>query len=251
MFPVGADKKPLTLHGFHSATTAAETITNWWARWPNAGIGWAIPPRGLVLDVDARHRGHESLDELEGQHGKLPRTTASITGGGGLHLLFRTPGDVECRQTAGEIGAGLDTRTGGKGYVILPPSAHASGLRYTWRDRVPPALAPGWLLDLVRVPVAAARTAYSPPELPSEGPRRCRYAWRALEGECDAVARTGEGGRNHRLCAAWLRCTRDLGDVLPRDVVRDHLTRAALAAGLPEPEIRRVLRDDLAIRGAA
>ncbi|HZL19808.1 MAG TPA: hypothetical protein VFG23_18885 [Polyangia bacterium] len=57
---------------------------------------------------------------------------------------------------------------------------------------------------------------------------------------------TPVGGRNHRLVAAWLRCGRDLGDDLPRALVRAELTMAGLAAGLDEQEIRRTLRDDLA-----
>ena len=52
VFPcVANDKKPLTAHGFKDASTEADTIKAWWARWPRANIGLAT--KGLlIVDID-------------------------------------------------------------------------------------------------------------------------------------------------------------------------------------------------------
>ena len=64
VFPVGRDKRPLVRRGFLDASVDDGQIRSWWSCWPDAGIGWHIPSTAVVVDIDARHRGHESLDEL-------------------------------------------------------------------------------------------------------------------------------------------------------------------------------------------
>ena len=89
-----AGKHPRTLHGFKDATTDLALIEAWWKQWPDANIG--IPtgtPSGLlVLDVDPRNGGQESLDGLIVEHGRFPDTAEQMTGGGGRHIIFRHPG---------------------------------------------------------------------------------------------------------------------------------------------------------------
>ena len=236
VFPVQG-KVPLVPRGFRDATVDAALIRSW--NWKGAtGIGWAIPPGLIVLDVDGRHGGIASLADLERQHGRLPQTLEAVTGGGGLHIALRIPAGVEVKQTASAVAAGLDVRVGGKGYVVVAPSMHASGLRYRWQTTAPAttADAPTWLVDLVRVRPAPA---YAPTSAREMGES---YAARALAGEAAAVASSPKGRRNHRLYAAWLRCTRDLEAALDREHVRSELTRAAQAAGLELSEIARTLR---------
>jgi hypothetical protein len=238
VFPV-AGKLPLTAHGFRDASTDANVVTSW--NWHRAtGIGWA-PPAGLfVLDVDGRHGGHATLAELERQHGRLPTTLEELTGSGGLHVVMRMPAGIEAKQSAGAIGAGLDIRVGGRGYIVVAPSKHPdTGLLYRWQTRAPVADAPAWLVALVRARPAAVEQPFKPS---TQADISDRYARAVLEGEAEAVAATGEGGRNHRLVRAWFRCTRD-GLPIDRGLVRAELTRAALAAGLPLWEIQRTLRE--------
>jgi hypothetical protein len=239
VFPCAMDKRPRTPHGHREATVDPKQISVWWRQWPEALIGWSVARPLFVLDVDARHRGHESLAELQAQHGPLPKTLTSVTGGGGLHMIFRAPINVRVRQLSG-FAAGLDTRVGGRGYIILPPSAHASGQQYRWLECVRPVEAPAWLLDLVCVQSAPATPCMPAP--PAGTGRRIRYAAAVLQGEAEAVASAPEGGRNHRLFRAWKRCASDLGDVLDRETVVAFLTGAALTAGLQPGEIARVLR---------
>ena len=62
-----AGKHPRTAHGVHDATTAPETITAWWSRWPEANIGLATGSLSgrFVLDVDGPE-GFATLATLAG-----------------------------------------------------------------------------------------------------------------------------------------------------------------------------------------
>src|SRR5262249_25320402 len=88
-------KHPRTAHGFHDATMNVDTVRAWWEfDFPrsNVGIRTGQESRLVVLDVDPRHGGDESLRQLEEQYGPLPETPTVLSGGGGRHLYFRHPG---------------------------------------------------------------------------------------------------------------------------------------------------------------
>jgi len=137
-------------------------VRRWWRRWPGANVGVVTGAvSGLVvLDVDPRNGGGESLAVLEGIHGPVPHTVESLTGGGGQHLYFRHPGTgVPCRP----IAPGLDVKGDG-GLVVSPPSAHLSGRLYAWEagcapGDVPLADLPRWLrvAALESVPALSGR----------------------------------------------------------------------------------------------
>jgi Bifunctional DNA primase/polymerase, N-terminal len=132
-------KHPRTPHGLKDATTDAAILGQWWAKWPDANIGLVTGSSSglVVLDVDPRHGVNLTLEDIEAEHQKLPETVESLSGGGGRHLFFQHPG-VPNRNDAGtKLGPGLDIRGDG-GYVILPPSLHASGRRYEWEVSSPP-----------------------------------------------------------------------------------------------------------------
>jgi hypothetical protein len=133
----------------------ADQVRRWWRRWPDANVGVVTGAvSGLVvLDVDPRHGGDESLAVLEGIHGTLPRTVESLTGGGGQHLYFRHPGTVVPSRS---IAPGLDIKGDG-GLVVSPPSQHISGRVYRWEPgcapgEVPLADLPRWLEAVVQDP---------------------------------------------------------------------------------------------------
>ena len=142
----------LAPRGLINATTTEPIVRAWFTAAPFANIGMATG-KTVVLDVDPRHGGDASLDALEAEHGPLPATTRALTGGGGQHILFRTPVGIEIRNSAGDQGGlapGLDIRGTG-GYIVAPPSRHASGRYYAWSvdhhpDEVPPAEMPTWLV---------------------------------------------------------------------------------------------------------
>lgn len=143
-------KHPRTAHGLKDATTDEGVIHHWWGMWPDANVG-VVTGAGaglVVLDVDPRHGGDESLRVLGEQHGRLPQTATSRTGGGGHHLLFAHPGGRIRNKV--NLAAGLDIRADG-GYIVAPPSLHASGQRYEWDEDPDDSLSPPpqWLLALI------------------------------------------------------------------------------------------------------
>lgn len=86
----------------------------------------------VVVDVDFDKGGFETLTALIYQHEEWPVTPAVRTGGGGLHFFFRHPEGAEIRNDAGKkFGPGIDVRGEG-GYVLLPPSTHATRRVYEW-----------------------------------------------------------------------------------------------------------------------
>jgi hypothetical protein len=148
-----AGKHPRTLNGVKDATTDTKTIASWWTRWPDANIGIATGRVSslVVLDVDPRHGGDDSLDVLIGQHGHLPDTVEVLTGGNGRHIYFAHEGVDGVGNSSSKLGPGLDIKTDG-GFVVAPPSLHSSGQRYEWEvsshpnDKVP-LQPPPWLVD--------------------------------------------------------------------------------------------------------
>lgn len=187
-----AGKRPLVRRGLHDATTEHAAIERWWARWPEANIGLRTGAVSglIVLDVDG-DEGHESLRELEREHGELPRTASVVTPRGGAHYYLSHPGG-NVPNSAGMLGPGLDVRGDG-GYVVAPPSLGPQGRRYEPDERAPLAPTPLWLLKRLRRP-ENARSAVPP-------------------GEWVGIVRDGlpDGQRNHGLA-------RLVGHLLARDV---------------------------------
>lgn len=99
----------------------------------------------IVLDVDPRNGGLDSLHQFEERYGSLPHTPTALTGGGGFHYLFW----CEEQPANGNIGPGLDIKGYG-GYILVEPSMHASGKQYVWDmgcnpNDTPIAKAPQWI----------------------------------------------------------------------------------------------------------
>jgi hypothetical protein len=148
-------KRPLIRwQPFQEKIASEEDIRAWYRRTPEANVSIVTGALSglVVLDVDPRHGGAESLTALTKDHGALPRTMESKTGGGGRHLYFRHPGG-ELRNRAG-LAAGLDVRGDG-GVIVAPPSIHPSGKPYRWRKgrgpgEAAPAEMPTWLVALCR-----------------------------------------------------------------------------------------------------
>jgi putative DNA primase/helicase len=174
----GCGKHPRTQHGLSDATIDPDRVRDWWRAWPDANIGIATGAKSglFVLDVDEVTGGRAALEALTALHDELPKTLTVVTGGRGLHLYFRHPGQ-HIANSAGKIGPGLDVRGDG-GYIVAPPSLHRTCRRYGWdteRDpgRVALAEAPLWLLSIITNPATKPRSAHplGTDELIEEGRR--------------------------------------------------------------------------------
>jgi hypothetical protein len=237
--------------GCLDATADPGQVRAWWSRWPDANIGLACGAASWALDVDGEG-GLATLADLEDLHRWLPVGPASVTGSGGMHLLFA--GSDRVRNSAKRLGARLDTRASG-GYVVAPPSVHPdTGGRYAWlsgRDpwSAPPPEAPDWLLDLLDPPQPAR------PAAPKAKPRPAAtsYVTKAFERELEAVALAGDGQRNQTLNKAAFSLGRFVakGELDAVDV-GEALVGAALAAGLSRHEASRTVASGLraAVKGA-
>lgn len=176
-------KKPLgrlVRNGFHDATNSAETARRWWGQHGDAGIGIAVKKSGwVVVDIDPRNGGLETIDALEAKHGPLQSDVLAYTGGGGEHRVFAAQ---LVENLPGKLGEGVDLKA--DGYIAVEPTVHPSGRAYAWEassdplDGVVPTTLPGWIRDLARTPMAAP--AYEPAPVQPIDQRRLKSAAEAL-----------------------------------------------------------------------
>jgi hypothetical protein len=145
------DKRPAIRWQEYQHRRASEAeVRIWFQEWPdsNVGIVTGVLSGLVVLDIDPRHGGDNSLALFLREHGPLPQTIESRTGGGGWHVYFAHPGGI-VRNKVG-LAPGIDVRGDG-GCVVAPPSVHGSGRPYVWLEGHAPrdnsvAPMPGWLL---------------------------------------------------------------------------------------------------------
>jgi hypothetical protein len=224
-----AAKHPRIAGGLRNATVDHQQIEQWWRRWPDANVAIRTGAQSglVVLDIDPRHGGEDTLKQLQRAHGVLPPGRSVETGGGGLHLYFRHPG-IAIRNDAGRrLGPGVDVRGDG-GYVVAPPSGHASGDVYRLRNgsRALPDL-PEWI-----------RAQLQPTPAPRPSPLRTTavadaWARAALNGELDRLASATEGTRNDTLNRVAYRLGQIIGaGLLPEEATRSALIDQAIAVGL-------------------
>ena len=218
--------------GYLDATTDLGVIREQWTRFPGSNVGVSCVASGFVaLDVDPRHRGGETLAEIERRYGPLPHTVRQITGGGGEHLLFRAPPDFQPR---GSIGAGIDIKW--RGSIVVSPSIHPdTGRQYTWAPGHHPlhtslAEPPPWLVDLLASRVEASPVGQVRPKIEEKvgwGPRPW-YSRAALQRACEAIEAAPVGEQDQTLNRQCYGIGRLIGaGLMPRQLALDFLVYSA------------------------
>jgi hypothetical protein len=239
-------KHPRVPRGVHAATTNAEVVARWWARWPtsNVGVRTGVESNLVVLDIDPRHGGTRSIKGLIDRHGDLRGVPRVRTGAGGWHLYFAHPGTA-VRNSAGRLGAGLDVRGDG-GYVVAPPSGHASGYRYRWEidpATLPPL--PGWLREEAS-PERARAASPDPRRDVAASASRSGWAQAALANELRAVRTSQPGRRNTTLNRSAYALGQIVGaGLLDAATVERLLVESGLRVGLREREAITTTRSGL------
>lgn len=124
-------KTPLVSQWQDKASSDSKVIARWWSKWPDANIAIHAGKSGLIiLDIDPRNGGFESLDILKEELGATWLSRYQVeSGGGGLHYYYSAIGQKDLRGL--NLGRGIDLIRGNK-YVIAPPSIHPSGGVYKW-----------------------------------------------------------------------------------------------------------------------
>jgi Bifunctional DNA primase/polymerase, N-terminal len=232
----------LVPHGVKDATTNRARILAWWTRHPQANIGLATGHRFDVLDVDGP-AGGQAIHTLAAEHGLQSSGPLVRTGGGGWHFYLAPTGLGNVRPAGLEH---VDWRGRG-GYVVAPPSHHASGLPYQWtagRDLdTPPGQVPAVLLERLERRPPPQRSP-GPAQVPAAGDGSgTRYARAALAEELARVAAAPVGQRNRQL---W-ESTRNLYNLvadgaLDQREVHQGLLDAAERCGLLAEEPRQTRR---------
>jgi hypothetical protein len=233
-------KHPLTAHGLKDATSDSVQLAQWWRCWPEANIGLVTGELADVLDIDGpagraalrRHvAGHDLCLE-----GPLAQT------GSGWHYYVAPTGSGNRAGLLEQV----DWRGRG-GYVVAPPSRHATGRHYRWLRpptvTLPPIPAPlRRLLDPARAQAPGPRSAPAARVQPT--PVGHPYGQAALAQELAKVAHAPKGHRNHTLYQAGIRLYSLVagGGVLDHTDVEAGLLAAAEACRLLAEEPNQTRR---------
>lgn len=229
-------KEPATVHGVDDAVTDADLIERWWADGKAHNAAIAIPPGVIVVDVDPRNGGVDTLRSLVSKLGAFPATPVAETRDGGLHVWLRTRLPANQINTKG-LGPGIDVKKYGNGkfggYVVAPPSrvkAETPGGtgQYRWRQIRPVAWTPSaWAQRLYKRPMPPVRHVTDPIEAQAERFKALAHLRSAVEGE-----------RNTALSISAFRlATRGLLDA----DAENQLSMAASELGLTAEEITNTL----------
>lgn len=256
--------KPYKLRWGEAATSDMGRVVDWWTYSPEANIGIACKPSGLlVVDCDMPKReyqlvgtpwefvhekygplvdGADVLREMCGRFGdtydRFERTYRVCTASMGLHLYFRWPGEIQASQASPVPGL-LDIRCNGGqlgGYVLGAGSQTSKGA-YVAENDLPIAEAPPWLIELCREKPKPARVR----PLFSSG------TGGGYSGLVDSVRLAQEGNRNNVLLwAARSMCE----DGATQEECEETLSPAGQEAGQAERDVLATIRSAYRLQGS-
>lgn len=143
VFPCAPNgKTPACLHGLKDATADMDQLRAWASENPAYNV--ALDPHSVglcVVDIDGQD-GETNWLDLELTRSAVPDTATVKTPRGGRHLYFRGV----LPSTASKLAQHVDTRGGGAGYVLLPPSV-VDGKAYAYDGDCDPAELPDWIAE--------------------------------------------------------------------------------------------------------
>lgn len=255
VFPlIPGTKKPKFKNNLELATDDADQIKEWWSQWPDANIGIATGPSGLVIiDIDVpkepldAHK-HEEMRDLYGieawsmlvtNYGlnKEPHSYEVDTPSGGQHIYWLANKALPIKTGTSKLAPGIDVRAT-NGSIVGAGSVTEQGTYEIYRDINPKAL-PAWL----RTALGRAGLATSDAEKQVQPARRNvdvtspdRYARGAYKSEIDQLRTTpiGVGLRNAALNRAAFK-------------LRKYVEAGKLSATEVEDGLKAVAIDELSM----
>jgi hypothetical protein len=237
-FPLGEGVKLPAIkggHGVKEASLIPEDIEAWAKRFPHANIGIAcgLPSGIVVIDIDPRNGGSESLAKHAARGHILPPGPIAKTGNGGFHHFFKMqPGVTNSKN---RLGSGVDLKSTG-GYVVgsgswIEKTKDGPGGVYTW-------LTSPFQTSIPRLPIWVA-SLLNPPKKPDGFASQSQNfsGSDSLNTLARWAAKGVQGGRNNGLF--WAACR-------AAEAIRQHkisageaeraLLRSAMATGLDQKE---------------
>lgn len=173
----------LVPRGFKDATTDLDRLRSWWKQ-GDWNIGVVPGPSFAVLDVDPRKPGElERITKIVDRYGDFAHTLRMATGRyqvdsepvRGHHYWFALPAGAVVNASKVE---GIEVKSTG-GYVVMPPSRHASGVNYEVEHGSLSSVAdaPLWLIGSAPQGAEHARSAGETNDVTGEAlGRRARLA---------------------------------------------------------------------------
>ena len=209
-------------HGHKGYTSDLNAL--WRLYRPGHNLGGRPAPHHLVLDIDPRNGGFDTMTKL----GLTPPPGSMVirTGSGGYHIWYSKPAGQKVR---GQLGPGIDIKTH-TGQIILPPSVHPdTGNEYTFHTVHS-------LHTLPQLPDRLKRLAYV--KLQNQGATRLnsqppKNASKRLQGLYNSIANATPGNLS---TTAYARTIYALEQGLLDDV--ELFVQAAEASGLTPQEAR-------------
>jgi hypothetical protein len=184
-------------------------IASWWKQWPYAEVGWSLPPRIAILDLDLKpqRNGYRDFERLTGVPVDKFMTPQASTPSGGRHVMCSTQGK-QYLNAVSIAGTGIDLKTQ-IGFIVMPGCRNGRH----WISGKPnrPAPIPREIVALLKErsrsvnvnapPSSRDHVALAPSGCPPEGilgaPEGCmsRYGRAALLSICEAIQRAPNGGQ--------------------------------------------------------
>lgn len=228
-------------HGVKDATDYPDDLLAFAKRFPNANVGLAcgVPSGIVVVDIDPRNGGDQSLAAYAAKGHILPPGPRARTGNGGLHYFFRH--QVGITNSKGRLARGIDIKSTG-GYVVAAPSEigksdSGPGGSYVWEVspfNAPIPRLPIWVMSAL---MPAKRPAYG------SGNERRNFDADALGTLSKFVSKSPVGERSNRLY--WSSCRAAEGVLKHKISLRaaeTELLREAVATGLTPNEALATIR---------
>lgn len=165
LIPIAPDGKKALVkwEEFQHRSPTPDEMANWSQQFP--GCNWALVTgevsRLVVLDVDPRHGGRESIKGRV-----LPLTRTVCTPSGGAHYYFTYP--YSPFPSVQSVLPGLDLKGDG-GYILVPPS-RINGKAYEVVTDEPIAPCPPWVLEVATVSSRARQSESEPDRISSRVP---------------------------------------------------------------------------------
>jgi hypothetical protein len=216
LLPIKPDQKFPPLKPYSQASNDPAQLTRWHQAAP--GCEWAMmhaQSNCLVMDVDPRHGGSETLEILEMLYGALPETEENQTPSGGRHLVFEGPHIFALGKHG--FGEGIDSPH----YTIIPGCELANGGRYRRVNNLAAGAAPSWFYEKLGQPREQDRSEAVSQEPVIDWDRPANLEWAKDYLVKDAPPSTdGKGGE---------QTTLDVATVLKDMGISEPLTLALMA----------------------